>query len=786
MIFINCGNIKQQMFCNINQNNIITNLTKKEIKHLDLQIASSSNLNSLNESSISKYINQLFFNKNKSDLFSSSISLCNSYFSKQAITINELKSAFSFLENSDSFQDDLFSFNQENVETLGKLLMYSYKQIITNSQINSISSFTSAYEAVINEKINIKKQHKHYKKQYQSKISFISYLKLFKGSPKNDKYLPPEMIFIINRMKKISKLNFELINFNPIAFYYFILILLNEKWIFPSFDDIEIVITNDSLLRSLHSRYGKDLIIEELKHNKAIKSINYEKGVFFKRLQFNYSNNYINISQDAYGVGDGMNGPGITNLSRLNSLICKEEVTHYNSIQISNDHTSILTTNNENSSSIIHYSDIINNNAYSFEYIIVLSHFIQNWKKTTKLTLSFSEIFEREIQKSMNKKYKIDFKKYHFVDSYLVLNQLNELNIEFNSLDFKLFEKVFNFLNTNKKLHTLRISLFLSEAHYYPASLFKLYQSLETNLKITAAHESTLNKKVNDNDDIDYMIVDHLSIKFTQNIQLMFWNLKWLMLTELCIIIESPNIINSNDKYVMTVLKFIMNMLLLLNSSICQYNTFKLIAPFVHMDKKRLSDIEDFFEVIDLNKTNYNLRNLSVQFQLYDIVHVSHLLTQKLHSIYIGDFNPQSLNYFIMALNKFSFRKECKLQLISIGILSIVTKVKYVYTQLVVLCNLMMPLLSFIEIRSNLCFEEKQYTRFIDSINGSFVKNLTFEFNHKSKETISLNTIPLYYHDYYTLVEILNYKANCNSKIRKSLQSFLMNRKEVSLTINYK
>lgn len=811
------------MFCNIDHKNIITSLSKEEMLDLDHRIVAISNKNPPNDSSVTKYINQLL-NKSSNDLFTSSISLFKSHSIKKTITKGEGKSLFAFLVGSSSFQGNLFSFTQEKVESLGKMLMYSYKKLISKSQIKSLSSFTSAYEAITHDRINIKKRYQEYNKKYGS-ISLISFMKKFREDKDNGKYLPPEMIFVINIMKKISKLKFELVNFDQNTFDYFLMILINVKWIFPAFYDIDIVITNDSLLKALHLRYEKELLIEDIKHNKAIKRVNYAKGVFFKRPQFNYAANYVNVTEDAFanelgmGMGMGMgiginmgtnnNNNSVIESNRLTSFMFKDNMLNRNSIQIPNIRMPILTTplnhittttysnnnsSNSNPNQFSHYSDIISFYSLAFEYMIVLSHFITQWRQITTLSLSFSESFEKEIQKSMSKKYSIDFKNYHFFTSFLKLLQLTELNMEFNSLDFELFERLLTLIKINNHLTTLRLNLFLSEPHYYPASLFKLYQNLESNLKITVKTESTSNKKLIDNEDIDYLIADHLSDKFNHHIKLLFWELKWLVLTELCLIIRSPDIVNLNEKYSMIVLKLIMNILLYLNSSICQYGTIKLIAPFIQMDTRHSSDIEDFFEFIDLNKNNQSLRSLSLQLQLYDIVHVNHILTEKLYSVYIGDFNQKSLHCFIEALNQNAFRRRCKLQMISIGILPIVTKYRDVERELVMLCNLMMPLLSSIEIRSNLCFECEEYNRFIDSIDNCFVKHFLFEFNHKSKDAICSmsiftttdNTTGIYYFDYYTIVERVNEYVKFNSEVRKRILMYLLVRKEAIVTIIYK
>ena len=70
---------------------------------------------------------------------------------------------------------------------------------------------------------------------------------------------------------------------------------------------------------------------------------------------------------------------------------------------------------------------------------------------------------------------------FHFLLLLNKLNSLNELNIEFNSLDSKSFERIIYLIDKNPSLEILRISFFVSDVNYSPYSLLKLCNGLKMN-----------------------------------------------------------------------------------------------------------------------------------------------------------------------------------------------------------------------------------------------------------------------------------------------------------------
>ena len=241
-----------------------------------------------------------------------------------------------------------------------------------------------------------------------------------------------------------------------------------------------------------------------------------------------------------------------------------------------------------------------------FKMVLIYSNFFyRNLKNIKKLSLYFHTSYSYEMHISF--KTNLNFDLSHFLIFLNKIDTLKEVNVSFNSLDDKSFEYILGILFKNTNLNILRLSFFTPDINYYDNSLFNLCSSKKISLtKLFGEYDEFL-KKNEENQDIkinDFILREKLLNSLVINLTNLTTLLKLQLLknlTELVLRFDIPLPLQKNECYIILIIKFLMNILIMLTFQQNQTHTFKILAPNLELKCKTMPYIRSFFQEISLH-----------------------------------------------------------------------------------------------------------------------------------------------------------------------------------------
>ena len=640
----------------------------------------------------------IFNEKNTSDLNNMLIYIFDLLKEKKISGIDnyeDLKSKIQDINNKNIDVVDSIFHNNKSFKSFA-LNNLSEKNKYVNSSIIDLSIFyeTNLDSSKKNDNLILNKySHKNIKQKYS---------------------LPIELIIILNKFNSINKLNFPIYNINEKKKIEILLILLNLEWIFPNVNEI-IFNFNDYELEKRLNQINENQIKNLKKSNKIIfRTTNYD----FKRnnkitwnafneisLFNNYDENLIsrlsvpnfnnhsielnNLNNDNSFLNDNLEN--FVNFDYIDVIKNKSQSINendelYNDMNNAKNNTIIKKINNnykkeekfsqnkkdlmdENNKKIINIQSIIESNSNPFEIIIIYSYFV-SLMKLSNLSLFFNDHYSNEIEIFLKNKIN-SIINFHFLLFVKKLNSLLELNLLFNSLDEKTFEKIIYIIFKNSKLEILRISFFASNSYYSPYSLIRLYKGLNYNLfHLINEQKKLISEKIDiDKEDIDLFIINtKLYESFKINISKLFFILDFKKkLKELVLLFDTPIIINNNDKYLNLIIKFIINILIMINSNKNKIEVLKIISPFLIFDNSIFPSLDDLLILAD-NRNNEHLKDFTFQFKIYQCVNLYYIIPYKLKILFLGDLDKISFDSFINYYKSNDFLNQSELISIKINL----------------------------------------------------------------------------------------------------------------------
>ena len=460
--------------------------------------------------------------------------------------------------------------------------------------------------------------------------------------------LPIEMIILINKFSSIKKISLLLDDLSEKKKIEYLIILLNLQWLFPSLIDVDFDLSNEDLQTDIDTIMKKK--IEKRKKNDFTKKTTMYDISNRKRQEWNpivETSEFAPFDIERISMRKG------------DDLISRQSFTTTASPPIDCRRGS----RRDNGDSLSGY---ILSNTNPFEMIIIISYFISQLQKLNYLSLTFQDSFSLEIETAM-KKFEVSLVNFHFLNFLSIFSKLYELNIQFNSLDFKSFEKLIAIVNQNTSLDKLRLSFFTPEGNYSPSGLYKLYHG-SCSLKLTS--RTTTKKSKNEsnfeNNEMDHLIVSNLINAFEENMRKLFFIIQnKSKMHEIVILFDLPCIIANNDAYNLILIKFILNMLILLSFEKHEYRIIKLIAPYLKLDNRKDIFIDECIEEISL-KDNKSIQHFDFQFQIYQLDHIANLISYNYLSLFLGEIDAVTFCRFVEYYSNKDFLSKSKLQNIKI------------------------------------------------------------------------------------------------------------------------
>ena len=657
-------------YFSISKNNNLKFISKREYEENNTYLAKSMLIYDDEKigSAIEEYYKKLIPNNESENKFQIIKNQCLLYKQNYNYSNNKLiETVNKFL--SKNF-NSIFEFNQENTEILCIILCFVFLNLEKNYQINNLSNLKNKIDNFNFKDIDIIKMYKYIKnKNNKNNITFVYPKKLINKKIKYE--IPIELIIVINKLLDIKKINLPLANTNFKKQLEILIILLNFDMIFPITFDVFIDLFDYNLKNDFNKIFSNEIIkiIKCNKNNLQLRSTNYENNINSNNifnipeeeisiLNYYYKNyyednNYYSLIEKNKSFNKYYNDKDNTNNTTLNYSMLKTSCDENSSFNFIKNNESFNFFGNESYINNFYNDEItinmiigdyIKNNNFPFETIIIFSYFISQIKNLHILTLIIPDNYSKEIE-ILLKNMDIFYLDFNFLTFFTSITNLNELNIEFNSLDTKLFDK-FLLISFKNNLKTLRISFFNSDEYYSPCCLFKLQNNMYIKNNLYNL-QSKKNIIYNDyqNNDIDYYILNNNLLKYFEiNMNKFFY----LLLKnkdkyhELCFFINLPTIILDNQNFINIILKFVFNIIIMNENS--NLKTFKIISSNLKFNSNLTPIINDLLNQINYSKNK--IENLSLKLKFYKC-NLNNLINERIKILNLGDLDIYTFNNFL-------------------------------------------------------------------------------------------------------------------------------------------
>ena len=475
------------------------------------------------------------------------------------------------------------------------------------------------------------------------------------------KNLPAEMRCLIKKFTTIKNLKLSInenksqnkleeLNLDRNDIQNFIIILYNSEWLFQNLLEIEIDLSNDSLLRNQYLIQSKSLKMFSELLKKEIELPVYHFGLN-KNILFNpyqLSNFY----------------PSLPKHKKDHFLYMYQNINEKNIITYELDDESDEEGNDE----------FINNKKYILEMIIVYAYFLLKLKNIRICYLIHPINYIEEIIKILRED-KIYLDDFNFL-GFFKENFIHHFTIDFNSLDSLSFQNVLNFISQNGLMKIVRINFFKSEEYFKTEMLYKILQINENKYKDINKdnfHYDDDNKYIYDlkiNESLDDYILRKLSDKFQQNISNFFYLISMRTnINELSLIFDIPKILFNNNCYIILILKLILNLIEFINSPISNLEILSIQAESLVINSKKYIYLQKFFDNLSMYKNpNNKVRSLTIQCQIYDILNIHKLIPYGIEYLSLGAFDLNTFISLVKYLTSIDFSEHSKLKKIQINL----------------------------------------------------------------------------------------------------------------------
>ena len=700
---------------------------------------------------------QLFFNKifpikTNSDLYFQNIFLVDKYFSYYQIReMTDISESMNFMLNYD--YNGEFSLNKEMIEHIGNILVYGFDKIKNKFKLYLIKSYADFKEKLENVKFHqidllneyynqeffLKKKNKDSNKKMQKYVYFKEPFTDSDGNVlgKESKFLPNELILLLNKLQYIKTLSINIenvfsdINNNAkvtLETIKYLIILINIQWILPNILVVNFNVSNMKFSNSL-------IDIMSLKLSQEIKKVNiYERKTYYSMNEIPTYNNYDLILKQKSSNSSKANNDILE--QNLNLEIDSSDDEEYsikdnNKKEISNEDNNIIENKKSTKKDMIKgiYTNYLNKYNKVLDLIIITTYYIRILDKLHALNMKCPDVFSSEIRECYNSIN--NTKEINFLNLLVDVDHLNILDIEFNSLDFINFEKILGLINANSNLSSLKLIFFSFDKFYSPGGIFKILSDInDPNLSM-----DLLNKNQNfENSVLNQFFLD----KFQKNLEILSILLRnrHKSLNELSLLLNIPTLILNNDNYILSLIKFIINVFIFFCFDKNQIKIFKLIAPLINLDNRKTLFLNNLFGKVTPDNLN-NVHTLILQFNFYKMNNIINLLSANLTTLSIGNFDLDTFSSFVTKITSDEFLKESKLVNIKIVLNENIIE----YDGIIKDCFLKLlqkypkNLLNF-DILTNIKINCEQLHEIIVLIKKSYVNKFIITFNEESESAI--------------------------------------------------
>ena len=485
--------------------------------------------------------------------------------------------------------------------------------------------------------------------------------------------MPNEILLLMEIFQKIKHINLSLKDYNKESIIPYLIVLLNYDWLFPFVFEIDLDLTHEELaeeimklyylkeksiyIKNKNNKYDSDELDDEEKEDKELNQLE-NINLIIKDINF-YNNKNINWKLvEKEKIFNKRKNFNINNNSN-------------NANKLENNIPVIVDKYEES------YMNIIKKYRMVFDIILCYYYLIKEVKYLKTFTINMPNGFIKENIDALKLKIlpEIDVSKINIFEYLTIISSLHSFNISFNSLEQKTFENILYIIQNNSNLKELKMDFFPGDyKKLTPQNLIKLAEESDICQKILtdSKHDNAFLTITYDN---EKMIKQKLLEKFEVNFEKLFLLLQTKKrLEKIELIINLPLILYDNEGYHWTILKFLLNMLILMQKEVFNLKEFKIILPFFNMDNRKYPIIGDFLEKINLNEKHKYLKNFEIQANFFKLNNIINLIPYNLLSLNLGEFDLDIFRTFVDFYHSEGYLEKSQLKSISIALNKTVVK----------------------------------------------------------------------------------------------------------------
>ena len=676
-----------------------------------------------------------------------------------------------------------FILKEEGIKNLGQILCYIFSKL--NSKIKDIKSLKAYILISLKEKKNPLTDYYNYCTENE-KDTNVYKKTMYWDKIKNQYTLPAELIFLVNLFSQINTIevdiSFESENFNEDDFKLYFMLMQNLDLVFWNIQYCKMNFINKRIQEKIYSHFTKNLlrILSYSTNLFKTNSISDNTDIYAKKWDFNRNfllkeHRIIDFienrkeNQDKDKTYDDFTVLGVEKPKMFNTSLQKTKINDINPkmffdkindndvYDIIDDSSlkdiSLMTDENINLDKNIYkslfgkqneedtkkrkkhdndegYSEVIKKNKRIFDIIITTLCCFNCSEKVNKMDLILNDSYTKELKCFFKELFNIDVESidddFHILDIIIFKSRsLKLINIEFNSLDIKTFDKILNLLFLNKQLKTVSLSFFSSDVTYYPHMMLKMFYTLTKKTQVYGSSREYESAILNE-------LYPYYVINLLATFSIIQKNSK---IENLGINFDIPEIIIKEGNYMTSIQKFILNILLLLNEEKNKIKNLTILSPSTLMDGRIYNIIDDIFKGININENKSLLTKLNIQFQFYKINHITNIISSNLIYLSIGDLDLYTFSCLIRYLSSFKFAKISLLKKLKINLMKRIDqlspKLKVLLRQLF---GIKLKNLRVLNLYTNVLINEKKdYKYIIKILNNNWISEYTITFNEKSK-----------------------------------------------------
>ena len=633
--------------------------------------------------------------------------------------------------------------NKENINNIGYILCYSYSKfesfkVYTNEELKLCLKKSKSLNVI---KDFFTDCNRRKKSPLDAKIFD------FLEKNANNYFLPGVFFFLKNCFESINIIEIDMdINMRKSRstddFYLFIITLLNIHHLVEVANHFKVNFINRRLQKDIYLFFTEELNTIYDNNNRYLKRNKKITGKEAYKKRWDFENDYIIIKRNIEDKYEEINSDDdnededkilsvSNNYYMKNNMLSVSEMETDDFVQINKTPNAIIEEKkppikNEKDK----YDDIVEKNKKILELFCIVILGILRVKKFKNFDLIINDCYYKEYTNSFGRNYSSkklpsSINNFHILNFFIKkMKILDNFNIEFNSLDYLTFYKLLSLIKKNEDLTSFQISFFSSLITYTPQYLYKLYTQ---NLDKKEIYNNRMYSP-------ESCLLNELLPYFVENLEVLFELIK-LKISKFEILsfnFDIPEIIATNQRYLIVILKFILDILFLVD---CQKSSIKklvILSPKTTLDSRHMLNIENIINNINMDLNNKEINELSLQFQFYQIKNINNFVSHNLTNLKLGDMDISTLKKLTKFLCSYNFFKTSKLRELTIGILHFITyfnkEIEYLFNEIF---SIKIKTLLQITIYSNILIKDKK--TFNKILEHNWISSCNLILNEKSE-----------------------------------------------------